>query len=282
MDGGQACAALIAPMLVQAKARGRMAVLGIAGAQGSGKSTLARALKQRMDEAGVASALLSIDDLYLSHAARAALAQTVHPLLRTRGVPGTHDVALGLDLIAALERGDAVPLPRFDKGADDRLPADQWDRAPAGTRLLLLEGWCVGARPQPEEALAAPVNALERQEDADGRWRRFVNAALAGSYQALFARIDRIAFLAAPDFDVVARWRGDQEAPLRAAGRGMDEAALARFIQHYERITRHMLADMPARADMLIQLDAERQVVAVRERGATSPVPPHDRDRPAR
>ena len=91
----------------------------------------------------------------------------------------------------------------------------------------------VGARPQPEEALAAPVNALERQEDADGRWRRFVNAALAGSYQALFARIDRIAFLAAPDFDVVARWRGDQEAPLRAAGRGMDEAALARFIQRY-------------------------------------------------
>ena len=282
MDGVQACAALIAPMLVQAKARGRMAVLGIAGAQGSGKSTLARALKQRMDEAGVASALLSIDDLYLSHAARAALAQTVHPLLRTRGVPGTHDVALGLDLIAALERGDAVPLPRFDKGADDRLPADQWDRAPAGTRLLLLEGWCVGARPQPEEALAAPVNALERQEDADGRWRRFVNAALAGSYQALFARIDRIAFLAAPDFDVVARWRGEQEAPLRAAGGGMDKAALARFIQHYERITRHMLADMPARADMLIQLDAERQVVAVRERGATSPVPPHDRDRPAR
>ena len=84
-----------------------------------------------------------------------------------------------MDLIAALERGDAVPLPRFNKGADDRLPADQWERAPAGTRLLLLEGWCVGARPQPEEALAAPVNALERQEDADGRWRRFVNAALA-------------------------------------------------------------------------------------------------------
>ncbi len=40
------------------------------------------------------------------------------------------------------------------------------------------------------------------------------------------------------------------------ASRVMDEAAIARFIAHYERVTRHILAEMPARADHLISLDA--------------------------
>ncbi|EQB13701.1 kinase [Sphingobium lactosutens DS20] len=275
---------IAATMVAQAMAQAgdRLAIVGIAGAQGSGKSTLATAIKNRMDAEHVPTALLSIDDLYLTKAERIALARDVHPLLRTRGVPGTHDVSLGLELIAALEQGEAVALPRFDKGADDRLPRAQWDRAPAGAGLLLLEGWCVGARPQHADALNAPINALEREEDAGARWRRYVNAALAGPYQRLFDRIDRFIFLAAPDFSVVGRWRGEQEQTLRAVGRGMDDAALTRFIQHYERITRHMLDDMPHRADMLIQLDTQRRVVAARQRSITSPVPPRDPGRPAR
>jgi D-glycerate 3-kinase len=159
---------IAATMVAQALAQAvdRLAIVGIAGAQGSGKSTLAIAIKNRMDAEHVPTALLSIDDLYLTKAERVALARDVHPLLRTRGVPGTHDVSLGLSLIAALDRGEAVALPRFDKGTDDRLPSARWDRAPAGTRLLLLEGWCVGARPQRADALNTPINALEREEDA--------------------------------------------------------------------------------------------------------------------
>lgn len=242
---------------------GGLAMLGIAGAQGSGKSTVARALAGAMAEEGVACALLSIDDLYLPRADRAALARTVHPLLRTRGVPGTHDIALGLALIAALERGEGALLPRFDKAADDRLPVADWPAAPAACRLLLLEGWCVGARPQPDAALDTPVNALEAREDADGRWRHYVNRALAGAYQRLFDRIDRLVLLAAPDFSVVHRWRDEQEDALRAGGGAgvMDAAQIARFIQHYERITRHMLADLPARADLVVRLDDARTAV---------------------
>ncbi|MBH1991636.1 MAG: kinase [Sphingomonadaceae bacterium] len=244
---------------------GRLCVLGLCGAQGSGKSTLAAALKARMDMEGCATALLSIDDLYLGRAAREALARDVHPLLRTRGVPGTHDVAQGLDVIARLERGEGALLPRFDKASDDPCPQDRWERAAPDTRLLVLEGWCVGARPQAEAALAEPVNRLEQSEDSDGRWRRFANAALAGDYQRLFARIDRLALLAAPGFEVVQTWRGEQEAALRAhagaAAGVMDDAQVARFIQHYERLTRHILDEMPARADLVIQLAADRSVV---------------------
>ncbi|BBD98677.1 kinase [Sphingobium amiense] len=247
-------------------ARGRpLAILGIAGAQGSGKSTLAQAVRDRIGARGVPCALLSIDDLYLTRAERETLAARVHPLLRTRGVPGTHDVALGRRIIDTLARGEATALPRFDKSADDRMPPERWTSAPAGTRLLILEGWCVGARPQADAALAPPVNALEAQEDRDGRWRAHVNAALAGDYRAFFARIDAVAFLAAPDFGVVERWRGEQEDGLRARGGAgvMNPAQIARFIQHYERLTRHMLADMPGRADLTIRLRADRSVAAI-------------------
>ncbi|SCW67184.1 D-glycerate 3-kinase [Sphingobium faniae] len=249
----------------------RLFVLGLCGAQGSGKSTLAGALRDRMERRGVASAILSIDDLYLRRTEREELARAVHPLLRTRGAPGTHDVALGLAVIAGLERGEAVALPRFDKAVDDRAEESAWPLAGAGTRLLILEGWCVGARPQAEAALAEPVNALERDEDADGVWRRFVNEALAGLYQHLFARADRLVLLAAPGFEVVRRWRAQQEAQLRARagshGAGvMTDAGIARFIQYYERLTRHILIEMPGRADLTIDLGSDRAVLAVHSR----------------
>ncbi|AMK24423.1 MULTISPECIES: kinase [unclassified Sphingobium] len=242
----------------------RLLVIGLCGAQGSGKSTLADGLRTRLAQDGVPAAILSIDDLYRTRAEREALARAVHPLLRTRGVPGTHDVALGLQVIEALERGEAALLPRFDKASDDRLPEARWERAAAGTRLLLLEGWCVGARPQEASELAAPVNALEREEDADGVWRAFVNRALAGDYQTLFGRLDRLVMLAAPGFEVVRRWRTQQEHGLRkAAAGGMSDAEVARFIQHYERLTRHMLVEMPGRADLAIALDAARRVTGI-------------------
>lgn len=237
-------------------------IAGLCGAQGSGKSTLAAGLAALFESEGVPTAILSIDDLYLTRAERERLAREVHPLFRTRGVPGTHDIALGLSVIEALAAGRRCPLPRFDKARDDRAPESAWDEAPAGTRLLLLEGWCVGARPQPETALAEPINALERDEDADGRWRRYANAALGGSYQALFGRLDLLILLAAPGFGIVQSWRAEQEEALRDRGGGMSDGEIARFIQHYERLTRHILAGMPAYADLTIPLAEDRSPMA--------------------
>lgn len=242
-------------------------VLGICGAQGSGKSTLARAMVSPLEASGLRVAVLSLDDLYLPRTERERLAREVHPLLATRGPPGTHDVALGLAVIAALERGEAAPLPRFDKGRDDGMASEHWPRAPENCDVMLLEGWCVGARAQDERMLGEPVNALEREEDASCGWRRYVNAALAGPCQQLFARLDALVLLAAPNFEVVHGWRLQQENDLRAqAGEGvalMDGAGIARFIQHNERLTRHMLSEMPARADIVVRLGADRSPVAI-------------------
>lgn len=245
----------------------RPVVIGLCGAQGSGKTTLARAVLDACGREGLRAAGLSIDDLYLTRAERDVLASDIHPLLGTRGVPGTHDVALGLSVFDALREGEGLALPRFDKGRDDRAAPKTWAHAPADCEALLFEGWCVGTRPQPEQDLAEPINTLEAEEDADGVWRRYVNAALAGAYQDLFAQIDRLVLLAAPGFDVVHGWRLEQERDLAATAdantRVMDDAAIARFIAHYERLTRYILSEMPDRADLVVKLDAGRQPVEI-------------------
>ncbi len=244
----------------------RPLVVGLCGAQGSGKSTVAAAVVDRLAGDGIAAATLSIDDLYQTRADRMVLAADVHQLLATRGVPGTHDPALGLAVFAALDRGEAVRLPRFDKARDDRAPEAAWTPVPAGLDVLIFEGWCVGAVRQPDADLAVPVNALERDEDGDGAWRRFVNDAIGGAgYRALFARIDRLVLLAAPDAALVYDWRRQQEDDLRArvgdAPGVMSAAEVDRFVAHDERLTRHILNEMPARADVVIRLAADRSVL---------------------
>ncbi|HEY0941504.1 MAG TPA: hypothetical protein VGE08_15495 [Steroidobacter sp.] len=242
-------------------------VLGVCGSQGSGKSTVCKTLTTRLTQSGLKVANLSLDDLYLPLAQRVTLAKHVHPLLKTRGVPGTHDIKLGVHTLHALAHGGRVPLPRFDKAVDDRRPQEEWDSIEGPAQVVLFEGWCVGARPQTLDALDRPVNALEANEDLDGRWRRYVNDALGGEYQRLFGKIDFLVLLAAPSFDVVLKWRTQQEHELRAQTAGdtsgvMSDAALVRFIQHYERLTRHILIDMPGRADLVIRLGPDRSVVS--------------------
>jgi D-glycerate 3-kinase len=234
--------------------------LAINGAQGTGKSTLAACLAKLC---GLRTVVLSIDDLYLSQAARATLG---HPLLRTRGVPGTHNAREGMRIIRELRNGRPVRLPRFDKSIDDPAPESDWPLAEPPVDVIILEGWCVGAHPQPLADLATPINDLERNEDQDGQWRHFVNQALAGDYQQLFDMFDRLIMLKAPSFECVYRWRGKQEEKLRArVGDGpgvMDVAALKRFIMHYERLTGWMLDEMPDRADVVLQLNEKHGIRA--------------------
>lgn len=244
----------------------RPAVLGIAGAQGSGKSTLAALLVADARQAGLHAAALSIDDFYLTRSQRQRLARRIHPLLATRGPPGSHDVPLALttlDTLRHLAPGQQSTVPRFDKLADTRRPPSRWPKVTGPLDLIVLEGWCLGAVPETEAALAEPINALEAEEDSDGRWRRWVNAALA-KYPPLWRAIDRLLFLAAPDFETVPEWRWQQERELAAGDdrRGMSRAQLNRFVQHYERLTRHMLRTMPAIAGRTVVLDAQRRPAA--------------------
>lgn len=239
----------------------RTPVFAISGLQGSGKSTLARQIAAEGEAAGLRIAVLSLDDLYLTREERQRLARAVHPLFATRGPPGTHDVALGCDVLDALKVGRNVALPRFDKLADDRVASAAFARIAGRVDLVLFEGWCVGATPESDAALTTPLNALERDEDPDGRWRHACNDALRRDYPALWSRIDALWFLQPPGFEVVRTWRWQQEQTMVAhapSRTGMDRAQLDRFIQHYERTSRHLLATLPAIAERTIVLDEER------------------------
>ncbi|MFM9853489.1 MAG: kinase [Sphingomonadaceae bacterium] len=261
-------ATLIADHIERWHRPGQTLVVGVCGTQASGKSTACAQVAAYLGARGLVVGVLGLDDLYLGRNVRAERATSVHPLFATRGPPGTHDAALGIAVIDAVKRGEVVRLPRFDKRADEPLPRSAWPELPAPCNVLLFEGWCVGALPQDEAAIATPVYALEVQEDADGVWRRTVNAHLSGETGALFMRIDRLIYLRPPSFAVVHHWRCQQEHdylasdPPAGAAAAMSDNQIARFIAHYERITCHIIADMPARADLTIQLDEARHVVS--------------------
>ena len=242
---------------------GRRLVVGINGAQGSGKSTVARFLEVLLVEHNLRGAIVSLDDLYLSRAERLEMAANEHPLFATRGVPGTHDIQLGETILDALQAGRPATLPRFDKANDDRSPEAAVIDHPV--EVILLEGWCVGAVPQPAEALREPVNRLEAEEDPDGVWRREVNRRLATDYAELFARIDMLIMLKVEKWEAVRANRERQEQKLAASNPGgaaiMDDAALDRFLMHYERLTRWQLEEMPARADIVIPIGVDQRPV---------------------
>lgn len=246
--------------------------LGINGAQGTGKSTLAALLKCILETGvGLQCALLSIDDLYFTRAERSKLAQNIHSLLQVRGVPGTHDLALGSKIIDSLlnnNREQTLHVPRFDKSRDDRKPLTQWHVQTLPVDIVILEGWCVGARAQSESLLIEPINNLEATEDQHRIWRTYVNQQLATNYQAFFSRLDYLIMLKAPSMQAIEQWRWLQEQQLIAATKGqgeglMTQAQVNRFIQHYERLTQHILTEMPARADVVFHLDHEHRIANV-------------------
>ena len=257
---------------------GRPMLLGINGAQGTGKSTLLWLMLRLLAERhGLSASGCSLDDLYLTAQERRTLAGRIHPLLAVRGVPGTHDIALGQRTFDALLHGQVGrhAIPCFDKAADDRLPTDRWPTVAAPVDVAILEGWCVGARAQSPAELARPCNALERERDPDGSYRQYVNEQLQGPYGAFFERLDALIMLKAPDLACVRRWRREQEEALarklRRAGRPdttMDRAQVDRFVEHFDRLTVAMLAEMPARADVVIEMDPDHSLVAVAYRSA--------------
>jgi len=240
-------------------------VVGINGAQGSGKSTLSQILELLLrDQHQLKVATLSIDDLYKSHSERKQMADNIHPLFATRGVPGTHNVALGCETIRSLLSNEPTTIPRFDKSTDDPLPESECPRFEGRADVVIFDGWCVGAIAQHKDDLALPINHLEDKEDITGEWRCYVNRQLQENYPALFELIDALIMLEIPDYGKVLEWRSLQEAKLSAstseASMIMTQTELERFIMHFERLTRFMLSEMPQRADLLLSIDHQHQI----------------------
>jgi len=249
-------------------------VLGVQGTQGSGKSTLANFLKALLEnEHALKTVSLSLDDFYLTRAERSALADNVHPLFIARGVPGTHDVNLAINTIRSLKsisKEQTVAIPRFNKAIDDRFGENNWGAVSDSIDVIIFEGWCVGCDAQETDALHKPVNAFEESEDPEAIWRTYANKALASTYQDLFSLINYLVVLNAPSFECVFDWRLLQEKKLRERWESsaensenhiLSEAEVIRFVSHYERLTRHCLRTLPNKADWLLPLNSNHEIL---------------------
>lgn len=236
-------------------------IIGITGSQGSGKTTFAQSLVTSLRSRKPLTVSLSLDDFYLSKTARGELAESVHPLLATRGVPGTHETDLlekVLNQVASEGMPKEISVPTFDKARDDRGPNKS-----AYVGKLVLEGWCLGAAAQSVQDLREPVNDLEREEDSSGEWRYWVNSQIQSRYHRLWQKVDFWIRLIPPSFTSVFEWRKKQEEQLDIRKR-MSDTDLKRFIQHYERLTRWQWESEKLLPGLEIHLDENHRVSDVR------------------
>lgn len=245
--------------------------IGINGCQGSGKSTLTAFLTSYLNELGLSVVNVSLDDFYHSKAKRIELSKTIHPLLKTRGVPGTHNTALLKATLNKLKTNIPTPLPSFSKADDDCVPANQWPISTEHNDIVLVEGWCWGTPSQEGSDLTAAINKLEATSDQDCRWRNYVNLQLKEQYQPLYSLFNVWIMLQAPSFNSVHAWRWQQEQKLAAKHQGqgvMSEVEVANFIQYYQRLTEHSLKSLPPLCDYVFQLDNNRHIVSVAAKDA--------------
>lgn len=239
-------------------------IIALSGPQGAGKSTITA---QAADVLGDGLLVLSLDDFYLPRAARSELASRVSPLFETRGPPGTHDVALLGESLAALTATPFRPLklPRFDKRIDDRCPPEAWQAITAPPDAVIVEGWCMGATLAPGFSAGPPINAIELR-DANMAWRAYQAAQLAGPYAALWDQMGDFIHLEAPSFETVLAWRTQQEASNLAMSfsdlPSERREWVGHFVQHYERLTRDM-AGGNRRPGLVLQLNDARQIISV-------------------
>lgn len=247
--------------------------IGINGCQGSGKTTLSDYLVAWFKDQGISALAMSIDDFYLSHSERAGLAQSVHPLFQTRGVPGTHNYTHMFQVLDSLKQGDLPLIPRFNKATDNPFPKSDWKRPSNTPNIVIIEGWCWGARGIPNDtSLDQPINELEALEDDNSQWRRYANNELIEHLEPLYQFIDIWGMLKAPSFSCVYQWRMQQENALKKAlekrsgdtpvemSGVMTEQEIKRFVLHYQRITEDILKRLPYSADVVWDLDESRSI----------------------
>ena len=243
----------------------KIKIIGLTGGQGSGKSTITQVLKLILEiKYNLKVTCFSIDDFYKTLSERTSLAKNVNKLFKIRGVPGTHDTNLIKKTFINLTKKNFKPMfvPRFDKSRDDRFPKKYWQKIKQQPKIIIFEGWCVGARPQQSNDLLKPINILEKKKDLDLKWRVRVNNELKNAYKKIFSKIDILIFLKVPSFDCVYKWRLLQEKKLQLTSKGkktMSPQQIREFIMYYERTTMQMLKDLPSKAYAVLFLDKQHK-----------------------
>ena len=247
-------------------------IIGIAGGQGTGKTTITSILTLILKKYFKLNVFkISIDDFYKTRNERKKLSIKKHPLLMIRGVPGTHDYRVILNFFKKVKnkKFNSLRLPKFDKSKDDRCHKKLWYKINSRPDVIILEGWCVGAKAQKKSQLAKSINYLEKTKDPNLVWRKYVNTQLKTRYKNLFKQLNEIIYLKANNFKVLQQWRIKQENKLRIRIKNkkntkiMNKSDIINFMQTYQRITQNMFKNAPKYASIIMKLNSNHQINSI-------------------
>ena len=248
-------------------------IIGLAGGQGSGKTTISSILTLILKKYFKLNVYkVSIDDFYKTRKDRKLLSKNKHPLLMTRGVPGTHDVDLMLSFFKKVKNKNFrnLSIPTFNKAIDDRYPKSLWYKIKSKPDVIIFEGWCVGARSQSISQLKKPINSLEKIYDKKAKWRNHVNNQLKTKYKTLFSQLDGLLYLKAKNFNLLRKWRLKQERKLWVQTKNkknlkiMSSGDVINFMQTYQRITQQMFKDALKSSSIIMNLNSNHQIEKIK------------------
>ncbi len=243
--------------------------VGLAGGQGTGKTTISSIIKIILEKYFKLKVFkISIDDFYKTRKERIALSKKVHPMLLTRGVPGTHDISMMLDFFkkSKARKFKNMKLPNFNKAIDDRFPKNKWNMINKRPDVIIFEGWCVGARAETNKTLKKSINSMEKANDHKLVWRKYVNQQLKTKYKKLYSQLNCMIYLKAKNFSLLQKWRLKQEHKLwlktkkKGGHKIMSKGDVINFMQTYQRITQNMFKNMPKYASIILNLNSNHQI----------------------
>ena len=243
--------------------------IGLAGGQGTGKTTTSSIIKIILEKYFKLKVFkVSIDDFYKTRKERFNLSKKIHPILMTRGVPGTHDIQIMLDFFkdAKIKKFKKIKIPNFNKAIDDRFPKKNWYQINERPDVIIFEGWCVGARSESNKTLKKPINSLEKVKDKKLIWRNYVNQQLKTKYKKLYSQLNCMIYLKAKNFSLLQKWRLKQERKLwlktnkKSSHKIMSKSDVINFMQTYQRITQNMFKNTPKYASIILNLNSNHQI----------------------
>jgi D-glycerate 3-kinase len=243
--------------------------VGLAGGQGTGKTTISSIIKIILEKYFKLKVFkISIDDFYKTRKERLNLSKRIHPMLMTRGVPGTHDINMMLNFFKKVKTKNfkKMKLPNFNKAIDDRFIKKHWYRIDQKPDVIIFEGWCVGAKAQLNRNLKKPINSMEKVSDRKLIWRKYVNKQLRNKYKKLYSQLNCMVYLKAKNFNMLQKWRLKQERKLRlktkkvSSHKIMSKKNVINFMQTYQRITENMFKNTPKYASIVINLNSNHQI----------------------
>ena len=243
--------------------------VGLAGGQGTGKTTISSLIRIILIKYFKLNVFrISIDDFYKTRRERINLSKRIHPMLLTRGVPGTHDINMILNFFkkSKVKKFKRLKLPTFNKAVDDRFNKNRWYDLKKRPDVVIFEGWCVGAKSEKNISLKKTINSMEKVKDHKQIWRRYVNQQLKSKYKSLYSKLNCLIYLKAKNFSLLQKWRLKQERKLWVNSKKksnlkiMSRGDVINFMQTYQRITQNMFRYMPKYASIILTLNSNHQI----------------------